>query len=281
MKACAVIAGLRVRLCDEGEASAKRYTNSADAYQAYLKGLYYCNKRTADGLNRAIEYFEQATRLDPNYALAYAALAHAYQLAVWYVPLPTSEAVPKLRVAATRAVELDDQLAEAHMAMANVCSFEGRYLDGVRETEQAIALNSGMTTLHHSYTLAIGLLGRLDQAIAESKLAIELDPLSLIINTDAGWVYYLAHRYDEAIEQYKKTLELDANFSLAHFDLALAYSKKGIHQEAIAEMRKASDRGREYLAGLGYVYGIAGNREEALNAIDELKTLSKRQYVPP
>jgi len=258
-----------------------RRTDNVEAYRAYLEGRYYWNKRTADGLKRAIEHFERATELDPSYAQAYAGLADCYSLGVWYIPLPVSEALPKLKAAATRAVSLDEGLAEAHEAMANVASFEWRWSAMLREHERALELNPGYATAHHWYALGSALLGRIDKAEREIRRALELDPLSLVINTDAGWVLYLARNYDEAIEQYRKTLELDPDFTLAHFDLALAYSAVGRHDEAITEMQKAAGRGSDYLGGLGYVYGIGGKRTEAHHALQELKRLSIKQYVPP
>jgi tetratricopeptide (TPR) repeat protein len=259
----------------------KHYTEDPEAYDAYVKGRYYWNQRTADGLRNAIDSFGAAVRKDPAYALAYAGLADSYMLAVWYVPIPASEAVPKLDAAARKAVALDPELTEAHLAMANVYSFQWEWEKGMAEHERAIALNPGNATAHHWYSLTLGLRGRLDEAIAEAQKARELDPLSPSINTDLGWVYYLARRYDRAIEAYRSTLERDPAFSLAHFDLALAYSARGRNDDAIAEMRKAADRGSDYLAGLGYVCGIAGRRREALDALRDLTALSRQRYVPP
>jgi len=259
----------------------KHYTNNAEAYQNYIEGRYYWNKRTADGLRKAIGYFENAVRKDPNYALAYAGLADCYALSVWYIPLPTSVALPKLKDAATKAVKIDPELAEAHVAISNMYSFEWNWDDSEREHVLAIQLNPGYATAHHWYALGVALRGRTEEGIEEARRALQIDPLSLVISTDLGWVYYLARRYDEAIEQYKRTLDLDPNFSLTHFDLALAYSAKGMHQQAISEMMKASDRGSDYLAGLGYVYGVAGRKTEALKALADLKKLSNTKYVPP
>lgn len=279
--ACNVATELRSQLCDSEPQLAKHYTNNTDAYQAFLRGRFHLNKRTSEGIKKAIENFEQAVNLDPNYALAYSNLAKAYKLGVWYIPIPASKAMPKIRAAARKAIELDNQLAEAHIAMAEVYSFDWDFRKAINEHEQAIRLNPGDGDLHHSYALGIALLGRFDQAITEIKRAQELDPLSLIISTDAGWIYYLAHCYDEAITQYKKALELDSNFTLARFDLALAYSQKGMPSEAIAEMLKAETRGSEYLAGLGYVYAVAGQRDKALQTLNELENFAKKQYVPP
>ena len=260
---------------------ARRSTENVAAYEAYLKGRYYMSQRTAEGLMKAIQFFQQAIEIDARYALAYCDLARSYKLAVWYVPMPASEAVPKLQTAAIKAIELDSSLAEAHTAMAEVYSFQWRWKESLAESERAITLNPGYGAGHHNIALALALIGRNAEALTHIQRARELDPLSLIINTDFGWVYYLGHRYDEAVAQYQKALELDPSFTLAHFDLALAYSALAHHDKAIAEMQKARGRGSDYLAGLGYVYAVAGRRAEALIALAELQRLAKQQYVPP
>ena len=276
---CNVVEHLRGILC-AGKPT-RRSTENVAAYEAYMQGRYYMSQRTAEGLMKAIQFFQQATEIDARYALAYCDLAESYKLAVWYVPMPASEAVPELQTAATKAIELDSSLAEAHAAMAEVYSFQWRWKESIAELERAIAINPGYAPAHHGLGLALALIGRNAEALAHAERARELDPLSLIINTDFGWVYYLGRRYEEAVAQYQKALELDPNFTLAHFDLALSYSALGRHEEAISEMQKARGRGSDYLAGLGYVYGAAGRRAEALRTLDELKRLAENQYVPP
>ena len=276
---CNVAEHLQKVLC--ADRPAHRSTESVAAYDAYLKGRYYMAQRTAESLMKAIQFFQQATEIDPNYAVAYCDLAVSYKLAVWYVPMPASEAVPKLQAAATKAIELDSSLAEAHVAMAEVYSFQWKWRESVAELERSLVLNAGYAPAHHDLGLALALIGRNAEALAHIERARELDPLSLIINTDYGWIYYLERRYDEAINQYQKALELDPNFTLAHFDLALSYSALGRDEEAISEMQKARERGSDYLAGLGYVYAMAGRRAEALKTLDDLKRLAEKQYVPP
>jgi len=276
---CNVAEQLRPVLC--AGKPARRSTENVAAYEAYLKGRYYMAQRTAESLMKAIQFFQQATEIDPNYAVAYCDLAESYKLAVWYVPMPASEAVPKLQTAATKAIELDGSLAEAHGAMAEVYSFQWKWKESITELERSLALNAGYAAAHHGLGLGLALIGRNAEALAHIERARQLDPLSLIINTDYGWVYYLERRYDEAIAQYKQVLELDPNFTLAHFDLALSYSALGRHEEAISEMQKARERGSDYLAGLGYVYAMAGRRAEALKTLDDLKRLAEKQYVPP
>jgi TolB-like protein/DNA-binding winged helix-turn-helix (wHTH) protein len=276
---CNVAEHLQRVLC--ADRPAPRATENVAAYEAYLKGRYYMAQRTAESLMKAIQFFQQATEIDPNYAAAYCDLVVSYKLAVWYIPMPASEAIPKLEAAATKAIELDSSLAEAHEAMAEVYSFQWKWKETVTEHERSLALNPGYAAAHHGLGLCLALLGRNAEALAHIERARELDPLSLIINTDYGWVYYLGRRYDEAIAQYKQALELDPNFTLAHFDLALSYSALGRHEEATSEMQKARDRGSDYLAGLGYVYAMAGRRTEALKTLDDLKRLAEKQYVPP
>jgi len=276
---CNVAEHLRPVLC--AGKPARRSTENVAAYEDYLKGRYYMSQRTAESLMKAIQFFQQAVEIDPRYALAYCDLAESYKLAVWYVPMPASEAVPKLAAAATKAIELDSSLAEAHEAMAEVYSFQWKWNESITEHERSLALNAGYAAAHHGLGLGLALIGRNAEALAHIERARELDPLSLIINTDYGWVYYLERRYDEAIAQYKQALELDPNFTLAHFDLALSYSALGRLEEAISEMQKARERGSDYLAGLGYVYAMAGRRAEALKTLDDLKRLAEKQYVPP
>jgi DNA-binding winged helix-turn-helix (wHTH) protein/TolB-like protein len=266
---------------DERRTLRKHYTENTAAYEDYVRGRVFWNERTSSGLRKAIDWFERAVREDPHYALAYAGLADCYSLGVWYIPIPASEAVPRLTAAARKALELDDQLAEAHLAMANVYSFSWNWAEGSAEHRRAIQLNPGYATARHWFSLSLALEGRIDEALAQAQKARELDPLSPSISADLGWVYYLGRRYEEAIQQYKSTLERNPEFSLAHFDLALAYSARGMHPKAVEEMLKASDRGSDYLGGLGYVCGLAGMRDRALRALHDLKALSAREYVPP
>jgi len=273
---------LTVRLTDVERRSIRRhYTEDRVAFENYVEGRYWWNQRTPDGLRKAIALFQKAVARDPGYALAWAGLADSYSLAVWYIPMPATEAVPKLTEAARRAVALDPGLAEAHLGMGNVCSFGWDWNGARRELERAIELDPGYATARHWHALHLALVGEFDEAIREAQRARELDPLSPSINTDLGWVFYLAHRNDDAVSAYRSTLAMDPGFSLAHFDLALALSEEGKGSEAIAEMEKASDRGSDYLAGLGYVYGRAGLRPEALGELARLKALSRSAYVPP
>jgi tetratricopeptide (TPR) repeat protein len=219
---------------------AKNYTTNTDAYQLYLKGRFYWNKRTEADIKRSIEYFNQAIALDPAYALAYAGLADAYGVLPSYTSdPPPGETYPKARTAALKALEIDAELAEPHAALGVVLhEFDWKFAEAEREFKRAIELNPNYASAHQWYGEYLANMGRFDEAIAEAKRAQQLDPLSLIVNTGLGFIYHFARRYDEAIAQYQKTLEIDPNFSFAHGQLAEAYIAKGMCEEAIEAGRK-------------------------------------------
>ena len=278
---------LRLQLSGEDKQRlSKRFTSNNDAYQDYLHGRYYWNKRTLDGFKRAIGYFDRAIEKDPAYALAYSGLADCFStrgLREW--DLPPRDAFPKAKSAATKALVIDDTLAEGHTSLA----FATWYYDWdwrAAETEfkRALELNANYPVAHQWYGSYLSSMGRHDEAIAEKKRAVELDPLSLVMNRSSGWTLYFARRYDEAIEQYRKTLELDPNFALARLWLGEAYKQKGMHQQAILELQKASVLSGEdhaKLAALGHAYAFSGRRTEATKILEKLEEMSKRSYVPP
>ncbi len=276
---------LRLRLTGEEKTRmAKRATEDNEAYQLYLKGRYYWNKRTEEGFHRAIEYFSEATEKDRNYALAYAGLADSYSLLSDYGFVAPKEVFPRAKEAALKALQLDKTLAEAHTSLAYVkTSYDWDWSGGEREYQRAIELNPSYATAHHWHAVALLAMGSSEEAIAELKRALELDPLSLIINRDLGGAFYLARQYDQAIEQYKKTLELDPNFALAHGYLGLAYVQESMYKEGIAECEKelVISPGNPYaLSGLGYAYAVAARRAEAQKVLDKLNELSRQKYVP-
>jgi eukaryotic-like serine/threonine-protein kinase len=254
-----------------------------EAHEAYLKGRYYWNKRNEEGLHRAIEYFSEAAEKDRNYALAHAGLADSYGVLGEYGLLPAKEAYAKVREATTRALELDDTLAEAHNALATVkWDYDWDWPGAEREFRRAIELNPGYATAHMWYSELLSELGRHEEALAEIKRAQQLDPLSLIINSVSGLRLLSAGRDDLAIEQLQKTLEIDPNFARAHFFLGQAYMRKGAFAEAIAEFHRAttlSPNITQYKGGLGYAYARAGKSAEAHKLLSELKEHSKRRYV--
>jgi Tfp pilus assembly protein PilF len=233
---------LRLRLTGEEKARlAKRPTENIEAYQLYLKGLYYWNKRTEEGFRRAIEYFSQATEKDRNYAFAHAGLADSYHLLGLYSLLPAKEACGKAQEAATKALELDDTLGEAHSSLATVKQYcDWDWPGAEREFRRAIELNPSYATAHQRYGELLSALGRYEEALAEIKRAQQLDPFSLIINAVSGLILLDAGRDDLAIEQLRKTLELDPNFAHARFILGTVHLRKRAFAEAIVEFQRAT-----------------------------------------
>ena len=233
---------LRVRLTgDEQKRITRHFTENPEAYQSYLKGRFYWNKRTGDDLKRAIDYFNQAIVKDPRYALAYAGLADCYVVIPNYSDVPAQEAYLKAKAAALKALEIDDSLAEAHTSLAGINSdYEWDFKGCESELKRALALNPNYATAHHWYAQYLSTMARHQEALAEIKRAQELDPLSLIINAVVGDTYLKARLYDQAIEQLNKTIEMDKNFVSAHRYLANAFIEKGMYKEAIAELQKTT-----------------------------------------
>lgn len=275
---CSVAANMQVVLCNDE--SSKLQTNNIDAYLAYLKGLYQFNLRTSESVKKAIQYFEQAVALDPNFAEGWAYVANAYFVGKWYIPLPNELVTHKGSAAAQKAWTLDQRSAHACMMMSTYLVDAGHISESDALGAQVLSLNPNYVSFLHSRGLYVALIGRYDEGLSMMKRAQQLDPLSLVINTDVGYAYYIARRYDEAILAYRKALTMDARFSLAHLLLGLALSQQGHHQEAIAEIQQAQDRGSEYLAALGYVYARAGQEPEAHAILQQLQQLARKQYVP-
>jgi TolB-like protein/DNA-binding winged helix-turn-helix (wHTH) protein/Tfp pilus assembly protein PilF len=255
-----------------------------EAYEAYLKGRYFWNKRTADGLKTAVDYFNQAITKDPNYAQAYTGLADTYALlGDWqYGVMSPKEAFPKAKAAATKALELDSALSEAHNSLA-FCfdAFDWDLESAGKEFQRAIELNPGYATAHHWYAWHLSLLGRYDEAIEEMRKAKNLDPLSLIINSDLAELLLIAHFYDESITQSRKTIEMDPNFALAHNQLAQGYLQKHMYDEAVAELQKAvklSGGSPTCIANLARAYAASGSTGQAVNLLSDLKNRSNRSY---
>ena len=267
----------------EKRALAAQPTENSEAHEFYLKGRYFWNKRTANDLKTAITYFQKAIDKDPNYALAYAGLADSYALLPDFGAGSPQESFPPARIAAKKALALDDTLAEAHTSLAQVLYAYDLDFDGsIRGFRRAIELNPNYATAHH--WLGIGPLirsGRFDEAIVEGKRAVELDPLSLINNADLGNDYFLARRYDEAIEQVRKTLEMDPGFYSAYIALGQALEMKGARDAAIEDYQKARALNDDpsILALLGHAYASSGNKTEAVKILEQLQELSKQRYV--
>ena len=267
----------------EQHAIAARPTENTEAHQLYLKGRFFWNKRTANDLKKSIEYFEQAIAADPNYALAYAGIADAYVWLPGYTAGTPQDCYPKAKAAATKALQLDDTLAEAHTTLAlAIWLYDFDASQAIKEFQRAIELNPNYAIAHQQYgNNTLSALGRFDDAIVEGKRAVELDPLSLVINTDMGSDYYYARRYDEAIAQLHKTLEMDPGFYIAHLVLGQILDAKGARDAAIVECEKARALNDDpsVLGVLARAHGLSGNKMEAEKILDHLKELSKERYV--
>jgi TolB-like protein/Flp pilus assembly protein TadD len=265
---------LRLKLTGEQQQRlTQRDTTNPEAYQFYLRGRYYWNKRTAENLTKAMEQFQQAADKDPNYALAYVGLSDSYVLLENYAGTPANETLPKAKAFAERALQLDNSLAEAHTSLGYVYNCLWRWEEAEQEFKRAIELNPNYPNAHHWYSLCLLDLGRIAEAKAEIKRAHELDPLSLIIGTTVTYAYLAEGDAKFAGAQSKKVVELDPNFSRGHEYLGLAYLKEARYSEAIAELQKAvelSGRERWPLRDLGYGYAISGKRAEAEAIIKEL-----------
>jgi TolB-like protein/DNA-binding winged helix-turn-helix (wHTH) protein/Tfp pilus assembly protein PilF len=279
------IAGqIRAQLTPQERAKLKnaRPVNPA-AYEAYLRGNYFADKRTAEGLAKAIEYFEEAIRDDPNSAPAYAGLADVYTVISEYKSVPAHESHVKARAAARRAVELDDSLAEAHTELANLAGNEDYDWPGAEwEFRRAIELNPGNATAHSFRAMNLMSMGRWREASAEMERARELDPLSIIINANIGLVYYYSGEPDRAIEAERKALELDPNTAFIYEYLGLAYLQKGMYREAISHLQKAMDLSKGFplpQAELAYVYAAEGNHAQAGRIRANLQSRSRREFV--
>jgi len=277
---------LQVKLsgADEGKL-AKNYTVNTEAYQLYLKGRYHVYKLTPPEVNKGISYFQQAIEIDRNYALAYAGLSDAYRsLALGGEMLPT-ELLPKAKVAAEKALEIDDALAEAHTALGvSIFWYDWKWSAAEYQFKRALELNPNSADAHLFYAHLLSNTGRHAEALAEVKRARELDPLSPFVNALEGQFLIHAGRTDEALVRLQKTFELEPNFWMAHLFASSAYIEKGMYTEAVAEARKAS--GLSPAQTISYAFGSyalakSGKRDEARAALNELLKLSTGRFVPP
>ena len=257
--------------------------NAYAAYDLYLKGRYFWNKRTPQGFERAVECFQQALEKDPGYARAYAGLADSYALMSEYDMVPPKVQMPKARAAARRAVELDEKLSEAHASLAMIAqNYDWDWNTAEKEYRRAIELDPNYATAHHWYAEYLALVGRFDEAFVEIDRARQLDPLSLIIATDRGAILYFSRQYDPAIEQFRAVLDMEPNFPRAHM-LVFAYVEKGMYAEALADVEKwqRSDDNPWSWMMLAYVYGRSGQQVKAGAALKELEKSSRRGKVGP
>ena len=277
---------LRLRLTRaEKKQLTKRHTENAEAYRLYLKGRHHWNRWTEEGFYKAIEYFRQAVEKDPSYALAYAGLADCYVLLGWNSYLPPKQAFPKGKAAANTALQLDQDLAEAHTPLAALLWLhDWQWEEAQTEFNRSLELGPTYATANHWYAEYAMTMGRHREAMTRMKKGLDLDPLSLIINVAVGWALYFARRYDEAIEQLRRTVDLDPNYPVTYWILGLLLRKTGSYDLAITEGEKGvklSDGSPLMRAALAHTLGTAGRTKEALGMLDDLTELAKQKYVAP
>src|SRR5579864_8753606 len=284
----AIVNEIRINLTPEDrERLAKAPAVSPEAYENYLKGLYYWNKRSDENLTRAITYFERATALDPQYALAYAGLSDCYAIisAEIFGTMPASEAAPKAKAAALRALELDPTLVEAQTSLATEkFNYDWDWNGAAEGFAKAIQRNPSYATAYQRYSLYLMAMGRPADSFDQINKARELDPLSISINFSLGWRLYMARQYDRAIQQLRNTLEMDPSYELPHLVLGLSYAQKGDFDLAIPEVRKAVELSHGtplMISALANAYARSGNKVEAEKLLTELVSQSKKQYVSP
>ncbi len=275
---------LRLNLTgEEKKRLSKRPTLDAHAYQDYLRGRFYWNKRTEDGVKKGIEYFQRAVEKDPGYPLPYVGLADSYNILGFYAYADPREAFPRAKAAALKALEIDGTLTEAHASLAyGRLYYEWDWLGAEREFEAVIERNPTYSTVRHYYGNYLAVMGRFAEAAAQFETACELDPLSLIINTAVGWTLYFSRQYEQAVESLQKTLEIDAHFVLARAMLGQSYLQLGRFPEAIAEFQAASElsgASPHYHAMLGHAFAATGNSSEAHKILNQLKEKSARSYL--
>jgi non-specific serine/threonine protein kinase len=269
---------------EEASRLAKREMQNPEAYQLYLKGRYAFNRRGAESLKRAVQYFEQAIMLDPNYAQAYVGLANTYSVITSYQGgLPPKESLPKAKTAALKALELDGTLAEAHSSVALVnLQYEWDWASAEREFKRALELNPNYVDGRYFYAyIHLSPMGRHEEAIAQMKQALETDPLSLIVNANLGGIYYWARRYDEAIAQCRRTLEIDADFVVTHARLLEIYEQKGMYEQAIAQHQRLDEESRREAPLLENAYRAGGGRGYWQKSLELRMDRAKREYIAP
>ena len=281
----AIASEIRVNLSAQEQARlASTRPIDPEAYRLYLKGRYYWNKRSLEGFQKAIEYFQQATAKDPAYALAYVGLADTYTYFSFFDVVPPREAMPKAKAAAARALEIDNRLGEAHVSLGYVSyMYDWDWPAAGKHFEQALTLNPAYSRAHTFYPFYLSSLGRSEEALAVAKRSLDLDPASPAVNHSLAVQFYFARQFDQAIEQAHKTLELDPNFAISYELLGEVYVSRGMYREGLSELEKYSalSRGRAMsLALLGYAHARLGERSQALRMLEQLEATSKERYTP-
>lgn len=276
---------LRLKITGETESRlVKRYTDNVEAYQLYVRGRRSCEKRSAEGFRRAIEYLSQAIRIDPHYALAQAELAQAVSVPCYYGAADPNVAYPKARAMAQRALQLDPDLAEAHEVIATVVqAYDWDWSSAGREYKHAIELNPNYPMAHYHYSYHLALLGRSEEAIREATEALSRDPMSGVLNHALAFVLMLARKYDASIEQALTAIEVDSNMTLSYWTLGVDYEQKGMYREAIAAYEKSISLGGApgfSKAFIAHAYGTSGERSAAMAIVDDLREVAKSTYLP-
>jgi len=282
----AIVTALKVKLTDEpGLALVEPHTSKVDAYALYLKARYFWRRKSASGLRKGIEYFQQAIAIDPGYSLAYAGLADSYITLGYYSYLPPKDVFPPAKAAADAAIGIDDGLAEAHTARACVSLlYDWDWLDAERRFQRAIELKEGYPTAHFWYACYLWAVGRTADSCEEAARALALAPLSLVGHANLGWALYFGRRFDDAIAQCRKSLELDPRYLFTHTVLGQAYVAASRCDEAVSALESAVNLsgGLAFTtAALGHAYARAGKRRDARKVLETLKQRSDVEYVPP
>lgn len=285
----AIVDTLKLKLLGDRRAAVlRRYTDNAEAYSLYLHGRFFWNKRTTEGALRAIEYFEKAIALDPNYALAYSGIADCYNTSGFAYDLgsvPAREVISKAKSAASKALEIDDSLAEAHSSLAYAKHLFDWDFAGAEELfRKALELNPNYADARHWYAHLLVALSRFDEALLESKRALELDPVSPVMNNHLGWHYMYARQYDLAIAQLNHTFALDPEFALSQWYLGIVYEQLGRNAEAEAAFEAAlrpTNADALIRADVAHYYAVSGQTERALEELAALEKIAKEQRVSP
>ena len=269
---------------DEHNQLAKSYTDNVEAFQLYIKGRYFWNQRTTEGIRRGLEYAQQAIAIDPTYAPAYVGLADSYNLlGAQHSALPPRESFPKARAAALRALEIDEQLAEAHASLAFLnCCFEWDWTTAEQNFLKAIALKPNYATAHHWYGELLVTAARFDEGLVHLQMAQQLDPLSLAINADVAAAFYYAREYDRSENELEQLLDLNPNFIRARVLLARVLQQKGEYTKALETLQSAvelSGKDPVTVSALAQSLAAAGRSDEARTIVDDLQHAQKRQYI--
>jgi TolB-like protein len=284
--ASAIAKEVQVKLTPLEQAQfAQAHPIDPEAYEAYLKGRYFWNRRRGGEIGKAVQYFKQAISKDPSYAAAHAGLADCVSLLGFYGFVPPDEGCGRAKELAVQAIQMDRGLPDGHASLAfATMHYDYDFVVAEREFERSIELNPRYATAHSWFGLFLGVMGRYEEGYTELQRAIRLEPYSIMIRVTLGFVYWCARRNDQAIEQFEKALELDPNFAQAHMDLGMAYLEKGMHEPAIASLRKAaelSQGGSFFLSILGKAYATGAYRDEAQEILKQLQDRARQEYVTP